>query len=90
MLCYTFPEDQNSVFFFLEKPMQRPVLVLTMEYHTNGVDGLFQGWAGLRPGKQQFCYSVYLKHQFIFLEARREGKCEMFINLRKPPGSDGF
>lgn len=68
--------------FFLEKPMQKPVLVLTMKYRSNGMDGLFQGWADLRPGKQQFCYSVYLKHQFIFLEARGEGMCEMFVNLR--------
>lgn len=77
-------------FFFLEKPMQKPVLVLTMEYHSNGMDELFQGWADLRPGKQQFCSSICLKHQFIFLEARGEGKYEMFVNVRKPPCSDGF
>lgn len=59
---------------------QRPMLVLTVEHHSSGMEGVPQGRADLRLGKRQFCSSVYLKYQFLLLEGE-EKESEMFINL---------
>lgn len=39
-----------------------------MGHHSGGMEGETQGLVDLRPGKQLFCFSVYLKHQFLLLE----------------------